>query len=129
MKRFSTVAAFAALFVAGGASAHHSYAGYDACKSFTIAGEIERISWVNPHVVFTVKVDDTQSYLVQWESVSRLMKAGVHSSALSVGDRVVVVGSAHRDPAVHIVTLVTNVRRLQDGWEWSERKHVPDRCR
>jgi hypothetical protein len=100
------------------ADAHHSYAGYDACATFTVEGEIERISWANPHVVFALKVDDEQSYLVQWASVQRLSKEGVEVDALKVGDRVVVIGSANRDPDVHIVTLVTSVRRPRDGWEW-----------
>lgn len=100
------------------ASAHHSYAAYDRCKTFTIAGEIERISWANPHVVFTLRAD-TGSYLIQWLDVERLKKEGVSVHDLKAGDEVVVSGSANRDPSVHILTLLTAVSRPSDGWTWT----------
>lgn len=127
MKRVSTVLAIAATFCAS-ANAHHSFAEYDRCSSVTIAGKIERISWVNPHVVFTVKVDDTHSYLVQWVSANRLHQSGVGVHSLNVGDRVVLTGSAHRDPGVHIVSLITAIRRPNDGWEWSAAAEAPESC-
>jgi hypothetical protein len=119
MSRVWAAGAIAAI-CAGGASAHHSYAGYDRCKTFTVVGEIERVSWVNPHVVFTIKTAEGESYLIQWLDVGRLERAGVSVDDLEVGDEVVVSGSANRDPNVHIVTLLTAVRRPSDGWQWSE---------
>jgi hypothetical protein len=102
------------------ASAHHSYAAYDRCKTVTLAGKIERISWVNPHVVFTLDTADGRSYLIQWFDVTRLKRAGVSADALKVGDAVVVSGSANRDPDVHILTLLTAVSRPSDGWKWEQ---------
>jgi Family of unknown function (DUF6152) len=110
------------------ASAHHGYAGYDRCKSVMIAGEIERISWSNPHVVFTVKLDAAESYLIQWLDPTRLSRAGVPSGVLAVGDRVEVTGSQNRDPSVHIMTLLTAVRRPADGWQWSRPFPIPGTC-
>jgi Family of unknown function (DUF6152) len=118
MKRLTTILAIAAAYCAR-AHAHHSFAEYDRCSSVTIVGEIERISWVNPHVVFTIRADDAQSWLVQWVSANRLHQSGVAVHALNAGDRLVLTGSAHRDPDVHIVSLITAIRRASDGWAWS----------
>lgn len=112
----------------GTASAHHGYAGYDRCKSVTITGRIERISWSNPHVVFTVKIDDSVSYLIQWLDPQRLSHMGVSSGSLEVGDRIEVTGSRNNDPKVHIMTLLTAVRRPADGWHWSQPAPIPGRC-
>lgn len=128
MKRLWAAGALAAA-ICGAASGHHGYAGYDRCKRFTVAGEIERISWANPHVVFTLRVDDSTSYLVQWLSVEALARTGVKVGALGAGDRIVVSGSANRDPRIHIVTLLTDVERPRDGWEWSRPLPPPAQCR
>lgn len=126
-KTFSTALALTATLWAP-ANAHHSFAEYDRCRSVTIEGEIERISWVNPHVVFTVKVDDTRSFLVQWLGADRLHRSGIGVHTLKVGDRVVLSGSPNRNPDVHILSLITSVRRPTDGWEWSEPANVPAAC-
>lgn len=123
------IAATVATLVLPPASAHHSYAGYDRCKSFTITGKIERISWSNPHVVFTVKIDDSRSYLVQWLDPQRLAHFGLTSNSLKLGDRVEVTGSKNRDPNVRILTLITAVQRPADGWQWTLPAPITADCR
>lgn len=111
------VGALAALAACGSGYAHHSYAQYDRCQSITVEGEIERVDWANPHVVVSLRLDDSTSYRVEWLAVSRLDSAGV-SRALYVGDRVAVTGSRNRDPDVRVMTLITEIDRPRDDWRW-----------
>jgi hypothetical protein len=107
-------------FTAGGsAGAHHSYAQFDRCQSVSIEGEIERVSWANPHVVITLRADDSQTYRIEWFDLQGLARAGIATGTLQPGDRVVVTGSESRDTERKIVTLLTEVRRAGDGWSWS----------
>lgn len=101
------------------ASAHHSYAQFDRCRSVTIEGEIERVLWAQPHVVVTVSTDAGKIYRVEWLDMRRLGRAGVREGALARGERLRITGSVHRDPAVATMTLITAIERAADGWRWS----------
>jgi hypothetical protein len=104
--------------VAAPAAAHHSYAEFDRCTSVTVEGEIERIAWANPHVIMVIRTADSQ-YHVQWSDLRRLQRDGVPAGTLAIGDRVVVTGSTNRNPELKIMTLLTEVRRASDGWQWT----------
>jgi hypothetical protein len=43
--RVALIAAVAASSIAGGVSAHHSYAAFDACKRVALEGEISKVDW------------------------------------------------------------------------------------
>ena len=120
--------AFIASTVCGSAMAHHSYAQFDRCQSMSIEGEIGSIAWANPHVVVTLKTGDATAYRVEWWDLNRLARAGVSTDSLKVGDRVVVTGSLHRDPELHVVTLLTAIRRPSDGWSWLRPSSLPPSC-
>ena len=102
----------------GAAAAHHSYAGYDRDKTVTIEGTIQTIAWHGSHVQLTLMTKDAGPYRVVWISNRRLYRSGVKRETLRVGDPVSVSGSPHKDPNVHIITLITEVYRPSDGWRW-----------
>ncbi len=101
------------------ANAHHGYSQYDRCQRLSVEGEIEQISWANPHIVVTLKGDDAVAYRVEWISLQQLQRSGLASGILEVGDRVVVTGSKNRDPERVILTLLKAIDRPADGWHWS----------
>ena len=102
----------------GAAAAHHSYAGYDRDKTVTIKGTIQDIAWHGSHVELTLMTRDVGPYKVVWLSNTRLYRSGAKNGILKVGDPVSVSGSPHKDPNVHVVTLITEVYRPSDGWRW-----------
>lgn len=112
--------ALALLGGAAPASAHHSYAQFDRERAVTIEGVLERIEWSNPHVVMQIRADDGALYRIEWQAMSRLSRAGVDRNPFTVGDRLVLTGAAHRDPAVHVMTLMLDISRPADGWSWRD---------
>jgi len=105
--------------------AHHSYGMFfDLCTRVTIEGHVENVQWKNPHVWIDLKTDEGTAYRVEWTSLQNLAAAGVVAGALKAGDRVVVTGSPPRDPAllpdpaVNVVSALTQIRRGSDGWSW-----------
>ena len=112
----------------GSAGAHHSYAQFDACKRVPYEGEITGIEWANPHVLITLRAADDRVYRIEWSSLQQLGAMGVPTEQLRTGDRVVITGSEHRDPAVKVVTLLTEIRRPSDGWIWTRDRPIPGHC-
>jgi Family of unknown function (DUF6152) len=99
-------------------SAHHSYAQYDRCENLTIEGDIERITWSNPHTLVWVKTREG-AFLIEWFPLSQLERAGITSGVLKVGEHVLFTGSRNRTPGLKVLSLITAVRRPADGWQWS----------
>src|SRR4051794_30226636 len=118
--------------VAASAKAHHSYGMfYDLCTSVSIAGQVERVQWKNPHVLIDVRTDAGDSYIAEWTDVLKLTRDWVSADMLKPGDRIEVTGSPKRpletiDPAyrylvaptLKVVSALTQVRRTSDGWTW-----------
>jgi Family of unknown function (DUF6152) len=118
--------ALAVVFGAGAseaALAHHSYAQYDRCTSFTVEGDIERVTWTNPHTLLTLKTQDG-AFLIEWFPLPQLARAGIEKGVLKVGDHVVFDGSRNRTPGLRVLSLVSAVRRPADGWQWSRESAV-----
>jgi hypothetical protein len=86
--------AIGAAFAAGQASAHHSYAMFDAAQNKQLAGTVQDFKWTNPHSYIEVLVTDdkgqTQKWGVECGSPAQLVRAGWRSSTLKPGDHVVV---------------------------------------
>ena len=66
------------------ATAHHSVAAnFDARIVTELEGEITRVFWRNPHVRFTIRVEDERGQEVLWDiettSVPRLRVCGVRA--------------------------------------------------
>lgn len=86
----------ALLLLAGVASAHHGWSGYDESKTRTLAGTIEESSWSNPHATIQLKVGDA-SWKVILAPVSRMKTRGMTPEMIAKGAKVTVVGYAHRE--------------------------------
>lgn len=103
----------------GSMNAHHSYSSFDWQHLISIEGSLERIQFVNPHVMLTVKTADDLTYHVEWGAVAVLARGGVTADSLKAGNHIIVSGAPKKDPTDHTMSLITEVRRPADGWYWS----------
>jgi len=96
------IVAGAVLALAPGVRAHHSFAAeYDANKPLTLKGTVTKVEWMNPHARFYIDVKDEKGVKTSWNlelaSPNVLRRNGWLRDSLSVGDEVVVEGSAAKD--------------------------------
>lgn len=84
--------AAAGVMAIGGATAAWAHHGinklYDQDKKVVITGKIDKVAWINPHIFFTVLVDEggaTKTYKVESVPIAFARKAGVTKEAL-LGD-------------------------------------------
>jgi len=124
------------------AQAHHSYPTlFDLCQSVTITGQVANVQWKNPHILIELKADDGTRYLAEWTSVEGVTRVrNADALTLKAGDRLVVTGSPARsaaqirasypalDPALTIVSALSQVRRPSDGWNWARAYAPPAEC-
>ena len=104
--------------------AHHSFpATFDISKPLTLSGTVTGIEWANPHVYFYIDVVDEQSgarvnWAIELLSPNALVRRGWSRNSMTLGDKVVVEGSAARDGtrlcSARFVTLSATARRLFD---------------
>ena len=74
-------------------SGHHAFSGvFDMDDLTELEGEITRLLWRNPHVRFTMRTADGESWDIETNSVSILSRMDVGADLLSEGDRVAVAG-------------------------------------
>ena len=97
--------------------AHHGYGDYKQDKVISVQGTLERVDWANPHTTLTIKSNDI-TYTAEWENMYRLHQAGVTLGSLKPGDWVIVNGHPNRDPKVHSLAELREIRRPADGWRW-----------
>ncbi len=76
---------------------HHSVFGrFDQDASMEIEGRVTEVLWRNPHVYVIVEVRDQNDERVVWEletnTASRLLRSGIQSDAIKVGDQVKAAG-------------------------------------
>lgn len=85
-------AGLAALFAAGAASAHHSYAMFDNQKTISVTGTVTDFEWVNPHSWIRIAAkgakpgDPGVTWNVEASGVFSLKMAGWTRHSLKVGD-------------------------------------------
>ncbi len=97
--------------------AHHSYANFS--DNITpIEGTLEKMMFANPHVVLTIRTKDASVYTATWVAAFNLENRGMKATELKTGDVVVVSGTPARDPSVHEISRLEEVRRVSDGWRW-----------
>jgi hypothetical protein len=109
MSRFTT-AVFATICLsalAGAAHvvAHHSIqAQFDINKSFTIAGNVAKVEWINPHSYLTLNVKDADGKVEKWAfemgAAGQLRRTGLSRAdrgGLKAGDAVTIKALAARD--------------------------------
>lgn len=84
----------ACLLAATAASAHHSFAMFDATKEVTVQGVVKQLTWSNPHVWLDVVVTDETGEGKVWGleslAVGLLYRNGWTADSLKPGDNVTV---------------------------------------
>jgi hypothetical protein len=73
------------LLVAPTAFAHHSAAMFDATKTITLEGTIERYEWANPHVYIHL-ASSSGTWVVEAGSPSMMQRVGWTPDSFTVGD-------------------------------------------
>jgi hypothetical protein len=89
-----SIAAIAAPFLTPPASAHHSFAMFDAEKTITLNGTVKEIEWTNPHMWLYVMAPDptgkVQEYPLEMQGPGQSMKNGWKQDSVHPGDKVTV---------------------------------------
>jgi hypothetical protein len=99
--------------------AHHSHPDFLLDQNVAVEGQIEGIQFKNPHVLITIRSVDSTIYTAEWNTVRALRATEVTNDTLKIGDHIIVIGCPPRDPAVHELVTLKQLRRLSDGWIWS----------
>jgi hypothetical protein len=91
-----------ALFTAGAALAHHSFAVFfDSQKSITLSGVVKEFQFVNPHglirMVVRTKAGDTEEWRIETNSPSILRRRGWAPDSIKIGETITVEGWPARD--------------------------------
>ena len=91
----------AAIFVMP-ASAHHSFAMFDATKEVTMSGTVKEFEWTNPHSWLRVTVNDAKTgkpvlWALELSSPARLTTMGMHADTVKPGDVVSVTFHPMKD--------------------------------
>ena len=108
-------------FVLAGSSAraHHSHPNFLLDQKASVEGEIEELRYANPHVVLKIRTAEGVVYSAEWQAASWLQyHAHVTLTTLRIGDQVIVSGAPARDPALHELVRLKEVRRPRDGWTY-----------
>jgi len=89
------IAASAAVFAAGSASAHHSTAMFDMTKNVVLQGTIKEFQWTNPHTFIYIDVPNSAGTMVEYGiegmSPNYLARVGWDKHTLSTGEKVELV--------------------------------------
>jgi uncharacterized protein DUF6152 len=96
------LAAIAASALAMPASAHHSFAMFDANKNVTLQGTVKEFEWTNPHSWLRVMVMDQKTgkpvmWALELSSPARLNTMGMHQNSVKAGDQVSVTFHPMKD--------------------------------
>ena len=100
--RALSLAGIAAFALAVPASAHHSFAMFDANKSVTLQGTVKEFEWTNPHSWLRVMVMDQKTgkpvmWALELSSPARLNTMGMHQNSVKSGDQVSVTFHPMKD--------------------------------
>lgn len=99
--QMAVTAACVAIFVAAGPSrvvAHHGWSEYDNNKTLDLTGQIQTVSYQNPHVTIQLETKDGE-WLAVLAPPLRIQRRGLAPEQLQVGKTVSVVGYPHRSEA------------------------------
>jgi hypothetical protein len=77
-----------------GASAHHSFAMFDADHMVTMSGTVKTLEWTNPHAWLYVVVQDPDGMAVEWslemQGTGQSTRTGWKPDSVKPGDKVTV---------------------------------------
>jgi hypothetical protein len=93
-KKFLLLSAVAVgLLISTAAFAHHGTAGYDMAKVVTLAGNVTKVDWTNPHIVIYMDAKDAGGSIQHWSlelSAPLLMQRfGWTKTSVKAGDQLV----------------------------------------
>jgi hypothetical protein len=101
------------------AHAHHGHTDFLLNQTVTVEGTLDELRYANPHVVLKIRTAEGVVYSAEWQAASWLQyHAHVMLTTLRVGDHVIVSGAPSRDPALHELVRLKEVRRPRDGWTY-----------
>lgn len=110
----------AALLAAGSAEGHHSFAAiFDIDQPVELTGEVTSVEWTNPHIHFSVEVEDESGTLTEWRfegfPPNMLVRQGWRrDETLNPGDTITVSGwRARSEPNLGAARRIT----FADGHE------------
>lgn len=87
--------ALASAFVAGSASAHHSFAAYDMQKTVTLDGVVKDFQWINPHSQIILEGAAAGGKPGLWKieasSPAQMGRRGWKKSNVKAGDKINIV--------------------------------------
>ena len=97
-----SLAVIAAFALSVPASAHHSFAMFDATKNMTVQGAVKEFEWTNPHSWLRVMVMDQKTgkpvmWAFELSSPARLTTMGMHADTVKAGDVVSVTFHPMKD--------------------------------
>lgn len=94
---------------------HHSVAAnFDASTTLEAEGEITRVAWRNPHILFTLETPEGEELALESHSLSIMRRLGAVDPFIEVGDQVKVAGWPSRRGA----GLFVNNMLLPNGEEF-----------
>lgn len=122
-RRIGIIGGFLGLFALPfSGQAHHAFSGvFDMNNLTELEGEITRLMWRNPHVQFTMRDANGESWDIETNSVSILSRMDVSAELLAEGDRITVAGYPARSGANEM--WINNIL-LSDGRELVTRPGV-----
>lgn len=97
-----SIVSIAAFALSMPASAHHSFAMFDASRDVTVQGAVKEFEWTNPHSWLRVVVTDQKTgkpamWAFELSSPARLTTMGMHADSVKVGDMVSVTFHPMKD--------------------------------
>jgi hypothetical protein len=77
----------------GAASAHHSFAMFDATQTKTLVGTVKQVQWTNPHIWVQVLVPDSKGgaaaeWSIEGGSPNGLTRQGWRRTSIKEGDAI-----------------------------------------
>jgi hypothetical protein len=107
------------LGITGAAGAHHPPL-MERCVISSFTGQVEQLEWRMPHVELFIRTDDGVRHGLIWRNIHQLAWIDIDRDTLRIGDQVVITATTPRGAAVERPMLLSNIRRISDGWKWSQ---------
>lgn len=101
IKQLAVTAGAVAIIVAGAtrATAHHGWSEYNNEQTLNLTGEIQAVSYDNPHTTIQLRTADDKVWQVVLAPPSRMQRRGLPQEQLQEGQTVSLVGYPHRSEA------------------------------